>query len=262
MKTLLAACLALAAAPALPAQGGKPLRALLVTGQTDLPYHDWTKTTPVLRGILANTGRFEVRLTEEPRGISAEALAGYDVLVLNYNGPRWGAAAEKAVEDFVRSGKGIVTFHQSSYGTFFGQEFKKRWVAGSGPGWAEFPRLLGARWEPGKIGHAPRHVFTVKWTNREHPISRGLEESFLANDELYHKLDLLPGAEVLATAFDDPANRGTGKDEPVIWTVRYGAGRGFHITLGHDVPAMSQPGFVTAFARGAEWAASGAVAGP
>ena len=258
-KALAAACFA---ALALPAQQARPVRALIVTGQTDLPHHDWIKTTPVLRGILDASGRFEVRVIEEPRGLTAAALSGYDVLVLNYNGPRWGAGAEQAAEDFVREGKGIVSFHQSSYGAFFGLEFNKRWVAGPGPGWEAFPRLLGARWQPGNIGHAPRHVFPVKWTNREHPVSRGLGESFTANDELYHKLDLLPDTQVLATAYDDPANGGTGKEEPVVWTVRFGRGRGFHITLGHDASAMHQAGFVTAFARGTEWAATGAVTLP
>jgi hypothetical protein len=32
--------------------------------------------------------------------------------------------------------------------------------------------------------------------------------------------------------------------------------------LGHDVPAVSTPAFVTTFTRGAEWAATGAVTLP
>jgi len=102
----------------------------------------------------------------------------------------------------------------------------------------------------------------VKWVNRDHPISRGLPPEFLANDELYHRLDLLPATQVLATAFSDPTTGGTGKDEPIIWTTAFGKGRSVHITLGHDLTAMSQPGFVAAFARAAEWAATGQVTLP
>src|SRR6266542_3154089 len=81
-------------------QPGK-LRALIITGRNN---HDWRSTTPVLRQELLDTGRFDVRVTEEPAGMTSETLAAYDVLVLNYNGPRWGTSAEQATADFVKSG--------------------------------------------------------------------------------------------------------------------------------------------------------------
>ena len=238
------------------------IRVLFLAGQTDLPYHDWRISTPFLRSVLADSGRFDVKVLEEVRGVTAATLAGTDVLVLNYNGPRWGDATEAAITEFVQSGKGLLSFHGATYGQFYGQVFEKRWVAGDTKGWLAFPRIIGAQWEPAKIGHGARHAFTVKWLDRGHPISAGLEETFLANDELYHKLDLLPGTRVLATAFSPVASGGTGKDEPIIWTTAFGRGRTVYITLGHDLSAMSQAGFLTAFARGAEWAASGAVTLP
>jgi type 1 glutamine amidotransferase len=248
------------------ANGATPerLRVLILTGQSDLPYHDWRVSTPFLRTALTNTGRFDVKVIEEARGLTARSLAGYDVLILNYNGPRWGRETESAIEEFVRSGKGLVSFHGVTYGQFYGQEFQQHWKASSSgdKGWAGYPNLIGASWEPAKIGHGARHVFPVKWLDRDHPVSRGLAETFLANDELYHRIDLRPDAKVLATAYSAPETGGTGKDEPIIWTVAYGKGRTFHMTLGHDLSAMSQPGFMTAFARGTEWAATGSVTLP
>ena len=64
---------------------------------------------------------------------------------------------------------------------------------------------------------------------------------------------------VLLHPFDDPAIGGTGKNEPILWTVNYGKGRVFHTALGHDVSAMQEPGFIATVVRGAEWAATGAV---
>ena len=61
--------------------------------------------------VLNDTGRFDVRLEEEPNGINAETLAPFDVLVGDYCGPRWPEVTEKAVEEFVRSGKGLVVVH-------------------------------------------------------------------------------------------------------------------------------------------------------
>lgn len=241
-----------------------PARVLILTGASDLPYHDWRVSTPYLRAVLEGAGRFDVKVSEEVRGLTASGLSGYDVLVLNYNGHRWGTGAEAAIEEFVRSGKGLVSFHGVTYGEFYGQEFQKRWVApGKGSkGWLAYPQLIGASWEPSKIGHSVRHAFPVKWIDRDHPVSKGLDESFLANDELYHKLSLLPGVNVLATAYSAPELRGTGRDEPIVWTAPFGKGRTLHTTLGHDLSAMAQPGFLAAFARGVEWAATGAVTLP
>lgn len=191
-----------------------------------------------------------------------ERSRNFDALLINYQGPRWAPETEKAVEDFVRSGKGMLTFHGVTYGEFFGQEWAdNHWVQSrkGDQGWVAYSQMLGMNWAPENIGHAPRHVFTVKWVDRDHPVARGLPPTFIANDELYHLITLRPAAHVLATAYDDPSLGGTGKDEPIVWTVSYGSGRVVYISLGHDLSAMSQPGFIAALTRGTEWAATGNV---
>lgn len=259
MRRLLALCLL--AAPFAAAQV-KPLRALIFSGRNN---HDWRTTTPFLKKCLTESGRFDVRVVEEPAGTTAATLAGYDVLVLDYNGARWGEATEKAVEEFVRSGKGMVAVHAASYAfgglEVLGDSHKRTGIVE--PPWPEYAKMTGARWtlDP-KTGHGPRRAFTVKFTNREHPITRGLGESFVISDELYRNFAFEPGIDVLATAFDDPKFSGTGKDEPLLWTVRYGRGRVFHTALGHDLSAMREPGFIDTFVRGAEWAATGQVSEP
>src|SRR5574341_1217365 len=139
----------------------------------------------------------------------------------------------------------MVAVHGVSYGVFFGMEFRNgRWAASSADdkGWPAYADILGASWKPENIGHAVRHVFPVKWIDRDHPISKGLEATFLANDELYHRMDLRPNAHVLATAFSQEKLGGTGREEPIVWAVSFGAGRVVHIPLGHGTAAMFQPG--------------------
>ena len=235
-------------------------RVLIVTGDSDTRYHDWRVLVPHLKSLLDNTARFQVALTEQPFSLTRAVLEPYSALVVFYNGPRWGAAAETGVEAFVQDGGGLVTLHGVTYGplmgTILGPDGKFRLEPGAA--WPAWSRMLGVTWAPELVGHARRHEFTVRLTDPGHPIARGLPASFTTNDELYHRMSLLPEVRVLAAAFSNPSLGGTGRDEPMMWTVSYGRGRSFHSPLGHDLKAMSAPGFVRMFTRAVEWAAAGA----
>jgi hypothetical protein len=244
-----------------PPAGPPKIQALVITGQHG---HDWRGTTPVIRKSLEDTGRFEVRVVEEFRGAGRETLAPYDVVILNYferRRPelRWSERAENALLEFVRSGKGAVLYH---------------FAAAAFDGWAEYEKLSGGNWRPNQGHHSARHDFTVEVKDPDHPITRGMKKSFpQLNDELYANLRWQPPGSyrVLATAWDDHALYkgkarqpipGPGLDQPMLWTVQYGQGRVFATALGHDAEAMKSAGFVATFQRGAEWAATGAVAIP
>ena len=239
------------------------IRVLILAGRNN---HDWRQTTPFLKGRLVETGRFDVRVTEEPAGLTAGALAPYDLLVLDYCGPRWGEAAEQAVEEFVRGGKGLVAVHGANYAFGEMQVLGDRHVRTGifEPPWPEYAKMIGGVWVEGPptTAHGDRHSFQVKFIERNHPIAAGMPESFIATDELYHNPRMEPETRILATAYSDPATRGTGKDEPILWTVNYGKGRTFYTALGHDPAAMSEPGFIASFLRGCEWAATGKVTLP
>ena len=239
-----------------PAQTPPKIKVLILTGVNN---HEWRATTPVLREILEQTGRFEVRVNEEVRGNGPETFAPYDVLLLNYNdmkqtaGPWWDNRARQAMLDFVRNGKGLVSYH-SANNAFWG--------------WDEYDKLVGGTWRE-TASHAPYHSYTVKIVDRNDPITRGMPPTFAETDELYERLSMQPNIHLLATAYDDPHNCwkdgkhcGTGKDEPLIWALKYGAGRVFQTALGHDVKAMDSPGFRLTLVRGAEWAATGQVTIP
>ena len=255
MKQIRLFLLLWAAAALASAQTGPPrIQALIITGQNG---HDWKATTPVLRKLLEDTGKFDVRVTEEFRGAGPETLAPYDVVVLNYYelkkpALRWGDRADAALLDFVRSGKGLVVYHFSM---------------AAFEGWTEFEKMCGANWRPNNGHHSARHDFTVAVKDTQSPITQGLGPSFpQGNDELYANLKWQPAGtyHVLATAYDDhslykPGEKqplpGKGLDQPMLWTVDYGKGRVFVTALGHDPAAMKDAGFVTTFTRGTEWAA-------
>lgn len=262
MRPFVALALAAALAPALYPQAAAPkLQVLIVTGQNQ---HDWKSTTPVLRKMLEDTGRFEVRVTEEFRGAGAETLAPYDAVVLHYMdrnqpGLRWGERTETALLEYARSGKGVVVYH---------------FALAAFHGWTEYEKLSGGNWRPNQGHHSPRHDFTLEIKDANHPITKGLKKSFpQPNDELYANLKWQPEGSyhVLATAYDDHALYGgkarqpipgPGLHHPMLWTVQYGKGRVFVTALGHDVAAIQTPAFTGTFVRGVEWAATGQVTLP
>lgn len=249
--------LQLGAQPAEP----RKIQALIVTGQDA---HPWRDSTPYLKQLLEQTGRFEVRVTEEFRGSTLETLSFYDVAILNYSDEKlkiasWSQATKDALLAFVGSGKGVVVYHHA---------------AASFQDWPEYGKLVGCLWKTGQSHHAPVHDYRVDVRDSEHPITRGMTAFDAKTDELYAGLQCQPAGSmhVLATGFDDrslypekakaalPA--GPSQDEPLLWTLNYGAGRVFATMLGNDMRAVHTPGFVTTFVRGAEWAATGAVTIP
>lgn len=243
-------------------QAGK-IRALILAGRNN---HDWRTTTPFLRELLDGTGRFDSRVAEATDSLTAETLAPYDVLVMDYGGPRWGDVTERAIEAFVQAGKGFVSVHGASY-HFCGLDVitdGHRPVGWKEPAWPAFRRMVGCGWDalPPKGYHGPRHTFTVKIDDPKHPITAGMPDSFLATDELYHAMSVIPEARVLASAFSDPARGGTGHAEPMLVVTDFGKGRCFYTALGHETPAMWEPGFRASFLRGVEWAATGRVSLP
>jgi type 1 glutamine amidotransferase len=239
------------------------LKVLILSGRNN---HEWRVSTPYLEKLLVDTGRFDVRVCEEPTGITQETLAPYDVIVVDYGGPRWGEVTEKAVESFVGAGKGMVAVHGASY-MFSGLEVLADGHAATGikePPWLEYGRMVGGSWSavPPKQFHGQRHSFQVKIVQKDHPVVQGMPAAFTATDELYHQMNFLPSTRILAVAFDDSKYGGTGQDEPMLCANQYGRGRVFYTALGHDLAAMRESGFISTFVRGAEWAASGKVTLP
>jgi uncharacterized protein len=240
-------------APALLAEDQKPIKVLIITGDHG---HAWKETTPYLKELLTKAG-MNVDVTETPsKDLTAENLAKYDTLLLNYRdtpkGPpetKWSDDNKKAFTAAVEGGKGLVVYHHASSAFVAGDDFSK-----------EFEKVIAGGWRK-QGNHGKRHEFSVTIRKADHPITKGLPAEFAhSNDELYQNSVMLPDSVVLATSYSDkkidPKN--SDKHEPVVWAASYGKGRVVENVLGHDVAAMKNSrGFQVLMVRCVEWAATG-----
>lgn len=245
---------AAAVAPAAPAAAPALIRAAVITGENN---HDWAWTSREIAAALRETGRFEVLVVDQPAAWLADAPARLQrgelhVLVLDYNGKRWGDAAERGFVDAVAAGCGVSVLHAAN---------------NAFPGWADYERMVGLLWRDG-TGHGSFHPFDIVVVDPHHPITRGMADLRLHPDELYHRLVPAAGADyrVLLSAFSEPKTGGTGRHEPMGLVAQHGKGRIFHTPLGHvwtNTPqsraSWADPQLRRFVARGTEWAATGAV---
>lgn len=272
---LLACCLA-CAAYAVP-----PIKTLIVTGQNN---HHWEVSHVAIQKILENSGLFSVDLAISPAAgedMSAFApdFSSYSLVVLDYNGAPWSPEANRRFLEFVRRGGGVVVYHAADNSFPAWPAYNQICALG---GWENRDENAGpyVYWRDGGLvkdysagvggSHGEQHEYALTARDASHPVVRGLPASWRhAKDELYDRMRG-PGniRTLLYSAYSEPSTGGSGREEPLIFTVDYGKARIFHLMIGHagesleDNIAMQCTGFQVLLLRGSEWAATGEVTQP
>lgn len=261
------------------------LNALILSGhmthEHDNEFRSFRTHNQWITTLLEDTGRFRVRVVEDPRGLSAEIIDKYDVVIVVFEGRDgyhdkavgFGAETDAALLRFVSQGKGLVWFHGSAV-----QEDDWGYPE-------EYNVMRGAKLSVATgIRPRPWGEALLRVAEPGHAITEGIAKPWtVTGDDILTGVQLYEGAQVLLTTFDDlesyenapvwPMSHypvaippeglagmaGINTDQPLAWINEYGAGRSFTITIGHDIDTFRRIEFIRMFPRGVEWAATGDV---
>ncbi|MFN5375428.1 MAG: PVC-type heme-binding CxxCH protein, partial [Chitinophagaceae bacterium] len=203
------------------AQTGKRLEVLFLG---DKGHHKPMERIPSLMAALGPKG-INFTYTDDLADLNPQTLAKYDALMVFANWNEIDAAAEKALLDFVASGKGFLPIHCASY-CFRNSD--------------AYVKLVG-----GQFWRHTMDSVTTQTVQGEHPIMQGLK-SFTAYDETYLHSQLQPDNNILAVReikADQEKDKPGQKTEPYTWTRTHGKGKVFYTAYGHDERTWNQPGF-------------------
>ena len=253
-----------------------------MTREHDNEFRSFRQHNHWLTTLLEDTGLFRVRVVEDPRGLGAQIIDKYDLVLVVFEGRAgyhdkavgFGEETDAALLRFVHDhGKGIVWFHGSAV-----QEDEWGYPE-------EYNVMRGAKLSvPTGLRPRPWGEAVLTTVEPRHAITEGISTTWtVTGDDILTGVELYEGTQVLLTTYDDlesyekapiwPMSHypvaippegisglpGMNSDQPIAWINDYGNGRSFTITIGHDIDTFRRIEFIRMFPRGVEWAATGKV---
>ena len=197
-------------------------------------YSGWAGHDPAgvssLLATLLEQNSVEVTHTDDLDIFTQADLKAYDLIVPVWTMESMAATRLQPLLDAVRSGVGIAGLHGII------DSFRHE---------AEFHLMLGGQW----VTHFDFSVRTYRvfMDGEPSPITEGLPTITVTTEQYYLLVD--PANTILATM------RVGDTVMPVAWTKRYGRGRVFYCSLGHNVDVLRQPDVIELIRRGMSWAA-------
>src|SRR5579863_2102558 len=159
----------------------------------------------------------------------------------------------QAVKDFVTAGNGLYSFHSNA---FISRSSKNYWDVQGGVG----------------LNHPTLRPFKVRVVNKEHPITKGVEDFMVTDEQHYTIYDkdpkniLLHGENLDGLTFEavlrDPKEGGPEASGPPQnlgtisisgWAHEYGKGRVVFTAMGHTIHALWQPQYLKMQKNAVHW---------
>jgi len=219
-----------------PEAGDTRSHALVLIG--DQP-HEPGHVEEGLRGVFEATGVVP-HFAVDVRALSAENLARVSLLVILRDGlqrpqtagqPDYGwmtREQEQAVVDFVKRGGGFLNLHNSM---------------GLYPDDGPYLKLVGGRY----IGHGPLERFRVEVVDRNHPVTRGVQDFSVADEQHTPPYDEKRVHLLLRNRSDEGQMAAAG------WVHEPGKGRLCHLANGHTRESLAHPMYQRLMQNAVRW---------
>ncbi len=141
----------------------------------------------------------------------------------------------KAVKDFVQAGGGALFFHNTTYISPHNQDFRE---------------VLGAV----TLEHPPLRPFKVKIVNRDHPITRGVRDFVVTDEQHFVQYEKDPKYVLMQSVNEDGLTwRDHGASSVAGWAYDYGKGRVCYLAPGHTIAALWNPEYKKIQQNAARW---------
>ena len=129
------------------------------------------------------------------------------------------------VRAFVEAGSSAFFYHNSTYICPYDENFR---------------HVQGSATE----GHPPVRPYRVEITNKDHPITRGVNDFVVTDEQHFMTYDKDP-SYVLAESVNDDGHtyKELGARCQAAWAYEYGKGRVCYLAPGHTVPALWNPAY-------------------
>ncbi|MST00870.1 MAG: hypothetical protein EXS29_06130 [Pedosphaera sp.] len=258
LKTSLAlALVGLFAAGATAADAPKPLRALLITGGC---CHDYAKQKDILKkGLEARANVVVDQIHSDDKGTkpplpiygNADYAKGYDIVIHDEcSADIKDPAVIAGVLAPHRKGIPGVNLHCAMHCYRFGNIGQPVKLGDANASWFEY---LGLQ----STGHGPQEPIAIRFTDKSHAVTKGLDDWTTVKEELYNNIQIFPTATALASGKQSVKQKdGSTKNvETVVsWVNDFKGTRVFSTTIGHNNATVEDARYLDLVARGLLWA--------
>lgn len=210
-------------------------KALIVWGGWE--GHEPQQCAAIIRAMLEEDG-FYVAVENGAAAFADPALKELSLIVPIITMAKIEKADAVNLASAVESGVGLAGFHGG-----MGDAFRES---------TEYQFVVGGQW----VAHPGNVIdYRVDITRPDDPVMEGIESFPYRSEQYYMHVD--PANEVLATTTFSGEHAWwiDGVVMPVVWKRRYGKGRVFYSSLGHQAKEFDVPQMRTIVRRGMDWAA-------